>query len=166
MAPKKSHEDQRVGAEIVHGAEECHNHSLKLLDELGFPSGILPPKELEEFGLVHADLTKPIISCDFKGPELTNFGTTLFKLMFEMPKWDTDVLYYGFHKGFAEKFEGSVRRAFDIWKNATFFNFIEDNEDTYSDISMYYSGIDGPSGTIAQVQAPRNGRIIFDSSER
>lgn len=52
MASKKSQDDQRAGAEIVHGAEECYNHSLTLLRELGFPRGVLPLKDLEECGLV------------------------------------------------------------------------------------------------------------------
>lgn len=52
MASKKSQESQRAGAEIVYGAEECYNHSLMLLRELGFPRGVLPLKDLEECGLV------------------------------------------------------------------------------------------------------------------
>ncbi|GFP82463.1 hypothetical protein PHJA_000389300 [Phtheirospermum japonicum] len=52
MATKKSQEDERAGAEIVHGAEECFNHSLKLLGDLGFPRGVLPLKDLEECGIV------------------------------------------------------------------------------------------------------------------
>lgn len=51
MASKNSH-DKRSGAEIVHGAEECFAHSLKLLTDLGFPSGVMPLKDLEECGLV------------------------------------------------------------------------------------------------------------------
>ncbi|CAA0816541.1 Matrixin family protein [Striga hermonthica] len=34
------------------------------------------------------------------------------------------------------------------------------------DISVYFSGIDGPSGTIAQAHVLRDSRIIFNSSER
>ncbi|KAL0380228.1 UNVERIFIED_CONTAM: hypothetical protein Sangu_0087100 [Sesamum angustifolium] len=41
MASKKSQENQRAGAEIVYGAQECYAHSLKLLGELGFPRGVL-----------------------------------------------------------------------------------------------------------------------------
>lgn len=52
MASKKSQENQRAGAEIIYGAEECYDHSLKLLRELGFPRGVLPLKDLEECGLV------------------------------------------------------------------------------------------------------------------
>ncbi|KAL6494950.1 hypothetical protein OROGR_030869 [Orobanche gracilis] len=52
MAPKKSQVDERAGAEIVRGAEECYDHSLKLLRELGFPRGVLPLNDLEECGLV------------------------------------------------------------------------------------------------------------------
>lgn len=52
MASKKSQENQRAGAEILYGAEECYDHSLKLLRELGFPRGVLPLKDLEECGLV------------------------------------------------------------------------------------------------------------------
>ncbi|KAL1553971.1 hypothetical protein AAHA92_14581 [Salvia divinorum] len=52
MSTKTSQEEQRAGAEIIHGAEECYNHSLTLLHELGFPRGVLPLKDLEECGLV------------------------------------------------------------------------------------------------------------------
>ncbi|KAK3228161.1 hypothetical protein Dsin_008023 [Dipteronia sinensis] len=47
-----SREAQRAGAEIVHGSEECHRHSVDLLEELGFPKGVLPLKDLEECGRV------------------------------------------------------------------------------------------------------------------
>ncbi|XP_008791617.2 uncharacterized protein LOC103708464 [Phoenix dactylifera] len=40
----------REGAEIVYGPEECHRHSMELLEELGFPPGVLPLKDLEECG--------------------------------------------------------------------------------------------------------------------
>ncbi|CAI9291052.1 unnamed protein product [Lactuca saligna] len=42
--------DERAGAEIVYGAEECHRHSIDLLEELGFPKGVLPLKDLVECG--------------------------------------------------------------------------------------------------------------------
>ena len=45
-------EDVRAGAEIVYGAEECHSHSIDLLEELGFPKGVLPLKDLVECGRV------------------------------------------------------------------------------------------------------------------
>ncbi|KAE8662712.1 embryoproteinsis-associated protein EMB8 [Hibiscus syriacus] len=44
--------DQRAGAEIVYGAEDCYRHSLELLQELGFPKGVLPLKDLVECGRV------------------------------------------------------------------------------------------------------------------
>ncbi|XP_071730638.1 uncharacterized protein [Rutidosis leptorrhynchoides] len=44
--------DNRAGAEIMYGAEECHRHSIELLDELGFPRGVLPLKDLVECGRV------------------------------------------------------------------------------------------------------------------
>ncbi|MQM04085.1 hypothetical protein Taro_036878 [Colocasia esculenta] len=43
---------QREGAEIVYGAEACYEHSVLLLETLGFPKGVLPLKNLEECGLV------------------------------------------------------------------------------------------------------------------
>ncbi|KAL7165625.1 hypothetical protein ACSBR2_041326 [Camellia fascicularis] len=43
---------RRVGAEIVHGSEECYQHSIELLQELGFPKGVLPLKDLVECGRV------------------------------------------------------------------------------------------------------------------
>lgn len=48
----KVEDDQRAGAEIVHGSEQCYQHSLDLLQELGFPKGVLPLKDLEECGRV------------------------------------------------------------------------------------------------------------------
>ncbi|XP_021905578.1 uncharacterized protein LOC110820427 [Carica papaya] len=44
--------DERAGAEIVYGAEECYRHSIELLEELGFPKGVLPLQDLEECGRV------------------------------------------------------------------------------------------------------------------
>ncbi|KAG2680690.1 hypothetical protein I3760_11G110100 [Carya illinoinensis] len=45
-------QDERAGAEIVHGSEECYRHSVELLAELGFPRGVLPLQDLEECGRV------------------------------------------------------------------------------------------------------------------
>ncbi|KAM3271134.1 hypothetical protein P3S67_029337 [Capsicum chacoense] len=49
---KSIHEDERAGAEISYGAEECYRRIVKLLLDSGFPKGLLPLKELEEFGYV------------------------------------------------------------------------------------------------------------------
>nr|GME03231.1 embryogenesis-associated protein EMB8 [Ipomoea batatas] len=49
---QKSREDERAGAEIIYGSEECFQHSVELLHELGFPKGVLPLKDLEECGYV------------------------------------------------------------------------------------------------------------------
>ncbi|KAJ1440004.1 hypothetical protein SESBI_02235 [Sesbania bispinosa] len=43
---------EREGAEIVYGSEECHRHSIELLQELGFPKGVLPLQDLVECGRV------------------------------------------------------------------------------------------------------------------
>ncbi|XP_010053069.2 uncharacterized protein LOC104441615 [Eucalyptus grandis] len=48
----KSAADERAGAEIVYGAEECHRQSVELLQELGFPKGVMPLQNLEECGRV------------------------------------------------------------------------------------------------------------------
>ncbi|KAL0016100.1 hypothetical protein SO802_003169 [Lithocarpus litseifolius] len=45
-------QDERAGAEIVYGPEECYRHSIDLLEELGFPKGVLPLQDLEECGRV------------------------------------------------------------------------------------------------------------------
>ncbi|PRQ59547.1 hypothetical protein RchiOBHm_Chr1g0371381 [Rosa chinensis] len=45
-------EDKRAGAEIVHGAQECCQQSIDLLEELGFPKGVLPLQDLVECGRV------------------------------------------------------------------------------------------------------------------
>ncbi|XP_068651486.1 uncharacterized protein [Aristolochia californica] len=52
MAGGRMTEDKRAGAEIVRGAEACYQHSVGLLQELGFPGGVLPLKDLEECGRV------------------------------------------------------------------------------------------------------------------
>ncbi|XP_076936214.1 uncharacterized protein LOC143603230 [Bidens hawaiensis] len=46
--------DERAGAEIVYGAEDCLRSSIELLEELGFPRGVLPLKDLVECGRVRA----------------------------------------------------------------------------------------------------------------
>lgn len=43
---------EREGAEIVYGLEECQRHSIELLQELGFPKGVLPLQDLVECGRV------------------------------------------------------------------------------------------------------------------
>lgn len=45
-------EEKRAGTEIVYGAEECYQHSIYLLEELGFPKGVLPLQGLVECGRV------------------------------------------------------------------------------------------------------------------
>ncbi|KAM7279144.1 hypothetical protein ACFE04_006278 [Oxalis oulophora] len=42
--------DERAGAEVVYGPEECSRRSAELLEELGFPIGVMPLKDLEECG--------------------------------------------------------------------------------------------------------------------
>ncbi|GAU35434.1 hypothetical protein TSUD_375240 [Trifolium subterraneum] len=44
--------NERAGAEIVYGSQNCFNHSIQLLEELGFPKGVLPLKDLVECGRV------------------------------------------------------------------------------------------------------------------
>ncbi|KAI4350696.1 hypothetical protein L6164_005126 [Bauhinia variegata] len=51
MASSKR-EDERAGAEIVYGAQECYQHSIALLEEIGFPRGVLPLQDLVECGRV------------------------------------------------------------------------------------------------------------------
>ncbi|KAF8379780.1 hypothetical protein HHK36_029229 [Tetracentron sinense] len=53
MASVRSKADERAGAEIVFGSEACYRHSIELLEELGFPKGVLPSQDLEECGRVH-----------------------------------------------------------------------------------------------------------------
>lgn len=45
---------ERAGAEIVYGAEECYQKSVELLEELGFPKGVMPLKNLVECGRVRS----------------------------------------------------------------------------------------------------------------
>uniref|UniRef100_A0ACD5TNB7 Uncharacterized protein n=1 Tax=Avena sativa TaxID=4498 RepID=A0ACD5TNB7_AVESA len=43
---------EREGAEIITGAEACYEHSKEMLKGLGFPSGMMPLRGLDECGLV------------------------------------------------------------------------------------------------------------------
>ncbi|XP_023520533.1 uncharacterized protein LOC111783942 [Cucurbita pepo subsp. pepo] len=52
MAMVNPRQDERAGAEIAYGPEECYRKSVELLKELGFPSGVMPLQELEECGIV------------------------------------------------------------------------------------------------------------------
>ncbi|XP_061361221.1 uncharacterized protein LOC133305103 [Gastrolobium bilobum] len=52
MASSSTLVNERAGAEIVHGSEECYRHSIELLEELGFPKGVLPLQDLVECGRV------------------------------------------------------------------------------------------------------------------
>ncbi|KAJ4786938.1 hypothetical protein LUZ62_038184 [Rhynchospora pubera] len=52
LAVATTKDDIRAGAVIIHGAEECYNHSMELLKALGFPEGVMPLKNLDEAGLV------------------------------------------------------------------------------------------------------------------
>ena len=45
-------EGERAGATIVYGADECYKKSVELLEELGFPKGVMPLKNLVECGRV------------------------------------------------------------------------------------------------------------------
>ncbi|KAJ8768476.1 hypothetical protein K2173_021629 [Erythroxylum novogranatense] len=45
-------DDERAGAEIAYGEEDCYRQSIELLEELGFPKGVLPLKDLQECGRV------------------------------------------------------------------------------------------------------------------
>ncbi|XP_059281398.1 uncharacterized protein LOC132035106 [Lycium ferocissimum] len=49
---QKSFVEEHAGAEITYGAEECHRRIIELLQDVGFPQGVLPLKDLEEFGYV------------------------------------------------------------------------------------------------------------------
>ncbi|XP_043705036.1 uncharacterized protein LOC122654832 [Telopea speciosissima] len=46
--------DERAGAEIIVGKEACDLFTAELIKELGFPSGVSPPRELEECGRVRS----------------------------------------------------------------------------------------------------------------
>ncbi|PIA34751.1 hypothetical protein AQUCO_03700192v1 [Aquilegia coerulea] len=52
MASSQEIVNEREGAEIVYGSEECYRHSIELLEELGFPKGVLPLQDLQECGRV------------------------------------------------------------------------------------------------------------------
>ncbi|KAI3994497.1 hypothetical protein MKX01_012754 [Papaver californicum] len=52
MASALSMKDERAGAEIVYGPEACYNQTMDFFQELGFPKGVLPLKDLVECGRV------------------------------------------------------------------------------------------------------------------
>jgi len=43
-------ESHRSGAEVVTGDAICRKKSIKLLEELGLPKGLLPMEDIQEFG--------------------------------------------------------------------------------------------------------------------
>ncbi|XP_059316921.1 uncharacterized protein LOC132067641 [Lycium ferocissimum] len=49
---QKSFEEDCSLPETAYGAEECYRRTIELLKDLGFPKGVLPLKDLEEFGYV------------------------------------------------------------------------------------------------------------------
>ncbi|KAL3617565.1 hypothetical protein CASFOL_037886 [Castilleja foliolosa] len=106
MSTKKSQEDQRAGAEIVHGAEECYNHSLKLLGGLGFPRGVLPLKGFEECGFVHET---GFVWMKQKAP-YQHFFTETNTLV----RYDTEVTAY-VEKGKMKKMSGVKSKQLLLW---------------------------------------------------
>ncbi|KAJ7952205.1 DUF538 family protein [Quillaja saponaria] len=50
--PENKERNERAGAEIVYGAEDCYRQSTEMLEELGFPKGVLPLQDLMECGRV------------------------------------------------------------------------------------------------------------------
>ncbi|KAI3997234.1 hypothetical protein MKX01_009078 [Papaver californicum] len=52
MASALSIKDERAGAEIVYGSEACYNQTMEFFQEVGFPKGVLPLKDLVECGRV------------------------------------------------------------------------------------------------------------------
>ncbi|KAK8949774.1 hypothetical protein KSP40_PGU013728 [Platanthera guangdongensis] len=54
MAVGTSQDKQQRGGEILRGADLCYQHTMDLLEELGFPKGVMPLKDLVECGLVRS----------------------------------------------------------------------------------------------------------------
>ncbi|KAL3839080.1 hypothetical protein ACJIZ3_023671 [Penstemon smallii] len=107
MASKKSNqEEQRAGAEIVHGTKECHDHSLKLLTELGFPKGALPLNDIEECGLVEAT---GFVWMKQKAPY-----EHFFKATNTLVRYDIEVTAY-VEKGKMKKMSGVKSKQFLMW---------------------------------------------------
>ncbi|XP_051114202.1 uncharacterized protein LOC127239884 [Andrographis paniculata] len=106
MASKKPQEDQRAGAEIIHGAEECYNHSLTLLNDLGFPKGVLPLKDLEECGLVRGTR---FVWMKQKAPYEHFFAGTN-----TLVRYDTEVTAY-VEKGKMKKMTGVKSKQLFLW---------------------------------------------------
>ncbi|KAI3455037.1 hypothetical protein Pfo_011700 [Paulownia fortunei] len=107
MASNKSHEDERALAEVVHGSEECYNHSLKLLGELGFP-------RVHETGYVWMKQKAPYEHF-FKG---TN----------TLVRYDTEVTAY-VEKGRMKKMKGVKSKQLLLWVPVVEMSIQETNGD-------------------------------------
>ncbi|KAI3455012.1 hypothetical protein Pfo_011675 [Paulownia fortunei] len=120
MASNKSHEDERALAEVVHGSEECYNHSLKLLGELGFPRGVLPLQDLEECGLVHET---GYVWMKQKAPY-----EHFFKGTNTLVRYDTEVTAY-VEKGRMKKMKGVKSKQLLLWVPVVEMSIQETNGD-------------------------------------
>ncbi|XP_076882711.1 uncharacterized protein LOC143531263 [Bidens hawaiensis] len=78
--------DERAGAKIEYGAEDCLRSSIELLEELGFPRGVLPLKDLVECGRVRAT---GFVWMKQKGPYEHFFEATNTRV-----SYDTEVTAY------------------------------------------------------------------------
>uniref|UniRef100_A0A1D1ZDW7 Metalloendoproteinase 1 n=1 Tax=Anthurium amnicola TaxID=1678845 RepID=A0A1D1ZDW7_9ARAE len=59
---------------------------------------------------------------------------------------------------------GLFNRAFTRWSRVTPLSFLEIGRG-YADITIAFTGMDGPGGTLAYAYAPTNGRMLVDLSE-
>ncbi|GAV88907.1 DUF538 domain-containing protein [Cephalotus follicularis] len=106
MASNRSVEDERAGAEIVYGQEVCHHHTMQLLEELGFPNGVLPLKDLEECGRVKET---GFVWMKTKGPYEHFFESTN-----TLVSYAAEVTAYA-EKGKMKKMTGVKSRQFLLW---------------------------------------------------
>ncbi|XP_047306589.1 uncharacterized protein LOC124910008 [Impatiens glandulifera] len=98
--------DPRAGAEIVYGSSDCYKQSVELLEELGFPKGVMPLKDLEECGRVQET---GFVWMRQKGPYEHFFEGTNTKVSYA-----TEVTAY-VEKGRMKKMTGVKSKQLMIW---------------------------------------------------
>ncbi|XP_028764407.1 uncharacterized protein LOC114722528 [Neltuma alba] len=120
MASSKSVTEERAGAEIVYGSEDCYRHSIELLEELGFPRGVLPLKDLVECGRVRET---GFVWMKQKGPYEHMFEATNTRVSYA-----AEVTAY-VEKGKMKKMSGIKSKQMFVWVPISEMSIDEKNPD-------------------------------------
>ncbi|XP_054782206.1 uncharacterized protein LOC129289464 [Prosopis cineraria] len=121
MASRKSITEERAGAEIVYGSEECYRHSVELLEELGFPRGVLPLQDLVECGRVRET---GFVWMKQKGPYEHMFEATNTRVSYA-----AEVTAY-VEKGKMKKMSGIKSKQMFVWVPITEMSLDDDTNAT------------------------------------